>query len=173
MPLHLGQELLSRAATLLASEAARMTNSQRPAQKEAPLDGADVLAAVREVFSHPAAERGPLRSRYETSQVPLISCDALVQGGTEAVAALRIVNEEDVAADISLYTTNFVSDSGYEIASLAARVSPRNAHVAAGGEVTFEVRIAVPSQAPAGMYSGLVQATNSRYVKAVIAFDVT
>jgi hypothetical protein len=46
------------------------------------------------------------------------------------------------------------------------------ATIPASGEVTFEIRIAVPQQAPAGAYSGLIQATGSRYVKAVLSVDV-
>lgn len=178
MPLHLGQELLSRASALLAREAARLPSGAAPALGAQPLGAADLQQQTRDlvqgIFSVLAAERGVTGETSSHSlQVPLIACAAVVEPGTEAMAIFRIANEEAGTAEIALYTTNFVADTGYEIPSIAARVSPRKATVAPGGEQSFEVRIAVPSQTPAGMYSGLVQATNSRYVKAVIAFDVT
>jgi hypothetical protein len=182
MPLHLGHALLTRASSILTREAARISSivptDFAPAhvpQASSPLSAADAqrqtLELVQGIFTLLAAERGA-GTAAGTSQVPLIACAALVEPGTEAVATLRVANEEALAADISLYTTNFVADSGYEIPSIAVRISPRKVNVAAGGEEAFEIRIAVPSQTPKGMYSGLVQATNSRYVKAVIVFDV-
>ena len=199
MPLSLGQALLTRASSLLAREAARVSNAgSQPLPPMSALSaeppgssGLDGIAAqllrldatelqrqtlvlLRAVF-HALAEGRSAREpswSVETGHVPLIACAAAVDAGTEAVATLRIANEEQVEADVSLYTSNFIADSGYEIPSIVAHVTPRKASIVPGGETTFEVRIGVPSQTPAGMYSGLVQATNSRYVKAVVVFDV-
>jgi hypothetical protein len=105
-------------------------------------------------------------------QVPLIQCDAPVPAGSAARATLRVANEEATASNVTLYCTNFVADSGYEIPALRVSVSPRVATVPPGGDVLFEISIAVLQQTPAGIYSGLVQAMGSKYVKAVLSVEV-
>ncbi len=105
-------------------------------------------------------------------RVPLVSCAAPVRAGASASASLRVTNEEATPCDVSFYSSNFVSDSGYEMPSLLISVVPRRASILPGAEVTFEIKIAVPAQATSGQYSGLVQAAGSKYVKAVVMFDV-
>jgi hypothetical protein len=106
------------------------------------------------------------------SQVPLLRCAAPVQSGHEAYATIRIANEEGTPSDVSLYCSNFVTDSGYEIPSLRVTVSPRRVTIAPNGEASFEIKIAVSPQTPAGIYSGLIQAMGSKYVKAVLCVEV-
>ena len=105
-------------------------------------------------------------------RVPLIRAVAPVQAGSSALATIRVTNEEATASLVSFYSSNLVGDSGYEMPSLLVSISPRNASLAPGGAATFEIQVAVPAQAPAGWYSGLVQATGCKYVKAVITFQV-
>jgi hypothetical protein len=105
-------------------------------------------------------------------QVPLIRCEAPVTAGSAARATLRVANEESTASDVTLYCTNFVADSGYEIPSMRVNVSPRRATIQPGTDVSFEITIAVLQQTPAGIYSGLVQAMGSKYVKAVLSVEV-
>jgi hypothetical protein len=105
-------------------------------------------------------------------QVPLLWCAAPVQAGVEARATLRVVNEEPTASEVALYYTNFVADCGYEITSSRVNASPRRMTIAARGEAFFEIRIAVPQQAPTGIYSGLIQAMGTKYVKAVLSVQV-
>ena len=108
---------------------------------------------------------------YE-DRIPLLRCIAPVQAGTEASATMKIANDENTPSDATLYCTNFVADSGYEIPSLRVTVSPRRATIPAKGEVGFEIKISVPQQAPAGLYSGLIQAMGCKYVKAVLSVEV-
>ena len=105
-------------------------------------------------------------------QVPLLRSAAPVQAGTSGSVTLRITNEESSVSEVSLYASNFVADSGYDISSLLASFTPRRAVITPGTEVTFEIKLAVPAQAPPGLYSGLVQAVGCKYVKAVIMFEV-
>ena len=105
-------------------------------------------------------------------QVPLIRCEAPVQPGGIARASLCVGNEESTPSEVSLYSTNFTSDSGAEIPAARVTISPRKATVAAGGEVTFEVKIATWQQTPSGTYSALIQATSCKYVKVVLSLDV-
>jgi hypothetical protein len=106
------------------------------------------------------------------SQVPLIQCATPVPAGSEASATLRVSNEEDSASEVTLYTTNFVADSGFEIPSLRVRVSPRRVTIPPKGSAAFGINVAVPQQTPAGTYSGLIQAMGSKYVKAVLSVQV-
>lgn len=106
------------------------------------------------------------------NKVPLIQCLAPTQAGNTARATLMVANEESTPSEVTLYCTNFVADSGYEIAALRVAISPRVATIPANGQVSFEIKISVPEQAPAGLYSGLLQAMGSKYVKAVLSIQV-
>jgi hypothetical protein len=105
-------------------------------------------------------------------QVPLLRCPAPVQAGDDACATMRVANDEGTSSDVALYCTNFVADSGYEIPSLRVTVSPRRTTIPAKGEASFEIKISVSQQTPAGIYSGLIQAMGSKYVKAVLSVQV-
>jgi hypothetical protein len=105
-------------------------------------------------------------------QVPLVHSEAAVDAGGEAVVYLRVANEDGELSEVSLYCSNFVADSGREIPALRARFSPHVAKIPPKGEVTFELKVSVPLQASAEVFSALVQATGARYVKAVVSIEV-
>jgi hypothetical protein len=109
---------------------------------------------------------------HHTDQVPLLQCVAPVEAGDNASATLKVANEEGVAVDVGIYCTNFLAESGHEVPAMRVTTSPRRTTVPARGEAKFEVSIAVPPQTPAGIYSGLLQATGCRYVKAVLCVEV-
>lgn len=106
------------------------------------------------------------------NQVPLLDCAAPVQPGGAAKATLQIANEEGTPAEVTLYSTNFVADQGYEIPSLRVTILPRVLSIPAGGKAEFEITIAVPQQTPRGYYSGLIQAMGSKYFKTVLSLEV-
>ena len=106
------------------------------------------------------------------NKVPLIQCAAPVQAGNVAICTVTVANEEPSPSEVSLYCTNFTTDSGYEIPSLRVSSSPRVASIPPGGQVSFEIKISVPAQTPTGTYSGLIQAMGSKYVKAVLSVQV-
>jgi hypothetical protein len=106
------------------------------------------------------------------NKVPLIQCPSPTQAGNVAHATLKVANEEATPSEVTLYCTNFVADSGYEIPALRVSISPRVASIPGNGQVTFEIKISVPQQAPAGTYSALLQALGSKYVKAVLSLQV-
>ncbi len=188
-------ELLSRAAAVLAREVTRMQTVDARAPllerndldahernalgaRSIPLSGMgtelaadrwlrqaqDLVAALSSLLGQTPA---PAEDR-----VPLLHCFAPVEAGEEACASLRVSNEEPTAIEAVLYSTAFIADGGYEIPSHRVGFAPRIALVPANGEVTFDVKIAVPRQAPAGLYSGLIQATGCKYVKAVLSLEV-
>ena len=121
-----------------------------------------------ETFLAAFSSRGP--TPYD--RVPLLRAAAAVSAGGEARVVVKVANEEETPSSVSLYSTNLVADAGYDIPSVRVTCSPRSTTIAARGEASFEVKIAVPAQAPAGVYSGLVQATGTLYVKAVISVEV-
>jgi hypothetical protein len=119
-------------------------------------------------FNEATGEKGlPAEDR-----VPLIHSASPVQPGEAARSSLRIANEESLPAEVTLYSTNFVADCGYEIPSLRVTISPRRATIAARGEASFDVSVAVPQQTPRGRYAGLIQAMGYSYFKAVLSVEV-
>jgi hypothetical protein len=106
------------------------------------------------------------------NQVPLVSCAAPVQPGSAGRVTLSVANEEATPTEVTLYSTNFVADHGYEIPSLRVTILPRMISIPARGKVDFEISIAVPQQTPRGYYSGLIQAMGSKYFKAVLSMEV-
>jgi hypothetical protein len=105
-------------------------------------------------------------------QVPLIRPVAPVQPGETAQVKLSVANEEGTPCQVALYCTNFAADRGYEIPSLRVTTSPRQATIPAHGTADFEINIAIPQQAPAGNYAGLIQAMGNTYFKAVLCIEV-
>jgi hypothetical protein len=130
---------------------------------------------AREAERLPVATGAPRASAaaaaYEP-QVPLLRCDAAVAAGAAASATIRVSNDERVPTAVSLYASNFIADNGYEIAALHAGFAPRVLTIEAGSSAEFTVTIAVGMQTPPGLYSGLVQATGCKYVKAVLMLEV-
>jgi hypothetical protein len=126
-----------------------------------------LLAAVGSVGS--AGSVGPKR----IDQAPLLRCIAPVAAGEVARATFRVANDGPEPIDASLYCSNFVADTGYDIPSVRVSVAPRRATIPGRGEVAFEIAIAVPPQTPRGAYSGLLQATGAQYAKAVLTVEVT
>ena len=110
-------------------------------------------------------------SAYD-DRVPLVRSVAPVRAGTTGSVTLQVSNEEASTSEVSLYASNFVADSGYEMPSLSISITPRRATLQAAGQALFEIKLSVPTQAPPGLYSGLVQAAGCKYVKAVVVFEV-
>jgi hypothetical protein len=128
----------------------------------------ELIDALLVTFRQATDEQGA----HYIDQVPLVQCSAAVAAGARATATLRVVNDEQTPAEVALYSTNFIADGGYEIPSLRVTATPRCATIAAKGEATFEVSVAVEQQTPAGSYSGLIQAMGCKYVKAVLVVEV-
>jgi hypothetical protein len=168
------------AAAGFGNEIARLGQMVSPALSAAvPLPAPDMDRIRRQAheliegllvtFSQATGEKA---APYE-DQVPLLRCEAPVQAGNQGRATMRVANEEDTPSEVTLYCSNFVADVGYEIPSPRIAVSPRSLTIPARGEGSFEIKIAVPQQAPPGIYSGLIQAMGTRYVKAVLSVEVT
>jgi hypothetical protein len=141
-------------------------NSAKPEDLQAR--GAELLQTLLSVLARGRDDNEGSRD----DRVPLIRAAAPAEAGASACATLQITNEEETPSEVSFYASNFVADSGYELPSLLVSIAPRVAMLAAGAAAMFEIKIVVPAQAPPGLYSGLVQATGCKYVKAVVVFEV-
>ena len=189
-------DIVSRAASIVSREAAALpamvsavpglfasppgaslpSGSAMPAVPDLPaLQGAADIERLRRQ-AHDLIEAllttvSPKASSAE-ERVPLLRCAAPAQAGGEGTVTLRVANDEATPLEVTLYSSNFVSDCGGDIPSMRVTVSPRIATIPSRGETAFEVKIAVPQQAPPGIYSGLVQAMGAYYVKAVVCIEV-
>lgn len=183
-------DLLNQASAILARESVRLPKgpfapdgatlpadiplptqavTRAPVKQDAVRDRAhELIDALLQTLRDDTSETP---ARYE-NMVPLILAAAPVQAGQRASIGMHVTNEEATPIEVSLYCTDFVADGGYTIPSLSVTVSPRQVTIGPRARAEFEVTVAVSMQAPAGEYSGLVQATGSRYVKAVLAFEV-
>lgn len=128
----------------------------------------ELIESMLVTFSQATGEKA---APYE-NQVPLLDSLAPVQAGGEAVARMRVANEEASPSEVTLYSTNFVADSGYEIPSVRVTILPRTITIPAKADAQFDIKISVPQQTAPGTYSGLVQAMGTKYVKAVLSLQV-
>jgi hypothetical protein len=179
-----GPALLREAASILARQvASNPASSAAVPRLDAPFIGPSANAGGIDLeqfrrVAHEAIEmllalvvpKAPAGDASD--RVPLLRMPAPAKPGEEVSMPLRVANEESVATEVVPYCSNFVSDSGFEIPSLRVSFSPHAITIAPKGEATFDVKVAVPTQAPRGLYSGLVQAAGLIYVKAVITVEV-
>jgi hypothetical protein len=191
-----GADIVSRAASILAREGAALPSSLPgiAGGLPSPLGTPSAIGAglpdsvglhEPQVTAHVERLRRQAHDLLETlltsfspkgsgpeERVPLLWCAAPASPGGEGTVTLRVTNDEAEPLEVTLYSSNFVSDGGGDIPSMRVTVSPRRIVVGPKADVAFELKISVPQQAPAGVYSGLVQATGARYVKAVVCLDV-
>jgi hypothetical protein len=117
-------------------------------------------------------EGGAAETADANERVPLLRMPAPGQPGTEVSMPIVVSNEESSPVEVTLYSSNFISDSGFEIPSLRLSFSPSAITLQPKSRATFQVKVAIPAQAPRGLYSGLVQAAGLTYVKTVVTVEV-
>lgn len=185
-----GSRLVAQAAAILAREVAQMPasllgsaaptalapgaavpNFELPVPAAAGTDVDSLRRQAHDLIEALLTVASP-KAGLADDRVALLRGPAPVAAGSEVRVPVRVANEESTPASVSLYCSNFVSDSGFDIPSLRVAFSPRVATIPAKSELTFEVKVSVPEQAPPGLYSGLVQASGSKYLKAVISLEV-
>ena len=95
-------------------------------------------------------------------------------GGGEAVATMVVANDEDTPSEVSLFLhQNFAADSGHgNLIGSRHGLAPNPRSPEPGGRPPRKSDAAVPQQAAARTCSGLIQATRTRYVKAVLSVEV-
>lgn len=95
-----------------------------------------------------------------------------VKAGETLSVAVPLVNDNPNPVNLIFYSSAFVSDGGYEIPSLQVSFSPRTMTLAGNSRNHTEMKIAVPAQSPAGLYSALVQASGLSAPQAIVVLKV-
>ena len=106
------------------------------------------------------------------ANVPLIVSESPTKAGETAKVEVTVAKDGPGEASVTLYSTDFVSDTGFQIASTCATFSPRSVAVDGREPQKSEMRIAIPAQCGRGAYSALVQATGIRRPCAVVVLQV-
>jgi hypothetical protein len=140
----------------------------RPQREALRRDAHELIEALLTTFSESTGEQG---AAYD-DRVPLLHGDAPAAAGSKVGASMRVANDEPDPAEVSLYCTNFVGDTGHEIPSLCVVTSPRQATIPGKADAAFAIEINVPRQTAPGVYTGLIQAMGCKYVKAVLSIEV-
>lgn len=104
--------------------------------------------------------------------VPLISSDRPAKAGETAKVDVTVAKDGPGEASVTLYSTDFVSDTGFQIPSACATFSPRSVTVNGRASGKSEMRIAIPAQCGRGAYSALVQAMGVGRPCAVVVLQV-
>lgn len=95
-----------------------------------------------------------------------------IDPGAPASVPLTIDNTEGRPITVTFYSTDLIGDSGYHIPANLISFDPSSQTIPPGSRGTTRMNVAVPIQAMAGSYSGLVQAVGFPAAKAVVTLDV-
>jgi hypothetical protein len=106
------------------------------------------------------------------TNVPLILSEGSTRAGETAKVEVTVAKDGPGEASVTLYSTDFVSDTGFQIPSACATFSPRSVAVDGREPKKSEMRIAIPAQCGRGAYSALVQATGIGRPCAVVVLQV-
>ncbi|MEO8181730.1 MAG: hypothetical protein ABI895_23095 [Deltaproteobacteria bacterium] len=94
------------------------------------------------------------------------------KAGETLTVPVPLANDSPNPANLILYSSDFVSDGGFEIPSLHVSFLPRTMTLAAHARNNTDMKIAIPAQSPAGLYSALVQASGLSAPQAVVVLKV-
>jgi hypothetical protein len=137
----------------------------------------EVFAAFLEGFSRPqslATSNAPTGAAMPepSTSVPLVAASPAVKAGDAATVAVKLVNDRVAPADLILYSTDFVSDTGAQIPASQVTFAPRTLALAGRAHGQSQMKISIPAQSAAGIYSALVQAVGLRRPSAVVVLQV-
>jgi hypothetical protein len=104
--------------------------------------------------------------------VPVIETAVPIAAGSVTSLALPLVNDGPNPVAAVPYCTDFVSNTGHQIAAPQVTFVPRSLPLAAGAQGTTELRITIPEQVGPGKYSALVQAMGLDGPRAVVVLTV-
>lgn len=107
-----------------------------------------------------------------TGHAPVVRPDGPVKAGGIAALPLTVTNTGAAPVDVSFYSSDLVSDSGFGIPAWKVTFSPRTLALAPQERQTVQVQVAVPGQAAPGEYAGLIRAAGLDGMRAVLAVPV-
>jgi hypothetical protein len=103
---------------------------------------------------------------------PWKTSDKAAHPGDSASVPLIVDNPGDHPVTLLLYSTDLVSDAGYQIPAALISFDPPSQTIAPRSQGAARMNVAIPLQALAGSYSALVQAAGLAASKAVVTLDV-
>ena len=160
---------IARTSTIWASPPRDLMSAVSRARNEFE----DLAATVLDVLASGPAPRPHVAAapQYADATHVLQSLEPGVAGApTELRARLR--NDSRHPVDMSFACTDLVAASGQRISSAYVVLSPSQLHLQPGDEVDVRIRIHVPENAAAGVYRGLLQATNSNGPRALVQVPI-
>jgi len=115
----------------------------------------------------------PREKAEKARGVPMLAIPHPVKAGASATIEMMLENDQDKATDeFSFYSSDLVSAKGDRIAASAVTFKPHSLRIGPRKSSKVAVSIKVPGGTPDGSYSGLVQATNLKQLKAVLVVPV-
>lgn len=150
-----------------------------PALADLKKRASEVFAAFLEGFARPeslatlgsGAPTGAAMSESSPT-VPLVATNQAVNAGQTANITVKLVNDRDAPANLILYSTDFVSDTGSQIPALQVTFSPRTLVLAGHEHGHAQMKVSIPAQSAPGRYSALVQAMGLGRPSAVVVLLV-
>jgi hypothetical protein len=143
-----------------------------PGLAELQTRASEVFAAFLEGFSRPASLATPGAAAPAPATVPLITSQAAARAGEAATVAVKLVNDRAAAANLILYSTDFVSDTGAQIPASQVTFAPRTLVLEGRAHAHAQMKISIPAQSVPGLYSALVQAMGLGRPSAVVVLRV-
>lgn len=106
--------------------------------------------------------------------VPTLSTPQPIQPGESAHITMTVENDSDtLTAQFSFHSSDFVSASGDHIAASYVTTAPSSLTLNPRQTEKVTVTVNVPLGTPAGLYAGLLQATNLNQLRAVLVVQVS
>jgi hypothetical protein len=124
------------------------------------------------LFSSVAAVPAPQPAAPITALMPWLQAPAQAVAGKAVCVPVAVENAQSQPADISLFSTDLLSDLGRSIPAYLVSFEPPSVVLAPGQKTTVNAKIAIPLQAIPGSYSGLIQTQGLSAVKSVITVEV-
>jgi hypothetical protein len=184
------RSIVAQAAAILAEEVqsftksgvSRLATGSGPgAVGSLPLEQVrDVIDAILRALGQPPEqvariiEQAGIRptSGTQTQSVRLLQAGRPVPPGDVAQVSLRLMNDDTEADECVLVATDLIGISGYRIPASHVRISPHPARIQGGGAADVQIQIRVPSGAPSGCYTGLLQTDDGESLQALIQVTV-
>ncbi len=109
----------------------------------------------------------------DSGSVPTVSPAGPTRPGASAGMAMSLENDGDAPTEeFHFHVTDLVSPSGGRITAHHVTFSPDSLTIAAHDKALLTITVAVPEDAPAGVYTGLLQATKLSRLRAMILVQV-
>lgn len=108
-----------------------------------------------------------------TSDLPTLTMPGPVGAGQSAETCLTVENDSDNAtAEFSFRATDFLSPEGERIPAGQVSFAPELITMAPRSKESISIRVTVPEGTPAGVYSGLLQATRLQQLRSLLVIEV-